>query len=147
MECFRRRIDLDVQIAQGVKFHDGTPFNADAVVFNFTRIVDPATKSEYAIFVLGPYDSSRAVDDSTIELKMTRTYSALIPGLSTHGMSMVSPAAVQKYGQDFAQHPVGTGPFIFKECIQKDHLMIKRTPTTTGHPAVRPTRARHISMR
>ncbi len=111
-----------------VKFHDGAPFNADAVVFNFNRMVDPATKSEYAIFELGPYDSSRAVDDSTVELKMTRKYSALIPGLSTYGMGMVSPAAVQKYGKDFAQHPVGTGPFMFKEWAQKDHLTIERNP-------------------
>ena len=116
------------KLRQGVKFHDGTPFNADAVVFNFNRMVDPATKSEYAIFELGPYDSSSAVDDYTVELKMKRKYSALIAGLTTYGMGMVSPTAAKNLGEDFAQKPVGTGPFMFKEWVQKDHLTIVQNP-------------------
>ena len=54
-----------------VTFQDGTPFNAEAVVFNLERIVNPDTKSEYAVFQLGPYESSRAVDEYTVEIVMS----------------------------------------------------------------------------
>ncbi len=116
------------KLRQGVKFHDGTPFDAAAVKFNFDRIVDPATKSQSAIFSLGPYDSTTVVDDSTIQVKFKTPYGRLPSSLATLGPSMVSPAAVQKYGQDFALHPVGTGAFVFKEYIQKQHVVITKNP-------------------
>ncbi len=116
------------KLRKDVKFHDGTPFNAQAVKANFDRIVDPATKSQYAVFIIGPFDSATVVDDYTVQLKFKSPYGRLLSALASLGLGMVSPAAVQKYGADFAQHPVGTGPFIFKEEVQNDHATLVRNP-------------------
>ncbi|HEU0114398.1 MAG TPA: ABC transporter substrate-binding protein, partial [Thermomicrobiales bacterium] len=115
-------------LRKGVKFHDGTDFNADAVKINFDRMVDPATKSEYAIFELGPYVGTEVVDPYTVNVKMSRPYGPLPVGLATYGMGMVSPAAIKKYGQDLGQHPVGSGPFMFKEWAPKDHVTVTAFP-------------------
>jgi len=115
-------------LRQDVTFQDGTPFNADAVKSNFDRMVDPATKSEYAIFELGPYVGTEVIDPYTVNVTMERPYGPLPAGLSTYGMGMVSPAAVEKYGQDFGQHPVGTGPFMLQELVPKDHVTVTAYP-------------------
>jgi peptide/nickel transport system substrate-binding protein len=122
------RLTWTFALRQGVKFHDGTDFNADAVKFNFDRMVDPATKSEYAIFELGPYVGTEVVDPYTANVKMSRPYGPLPVGLATYRMGMVSPAAVAKYGQDFGQHPVGSGPFMFNEWVPKDHVTLTAYP-------------------
>lgn len=116
------------KLRQGVKFHDGTPFDAEAVKFNFDRIVNPATKSQYAVFILGPYESSRVIDASTVELKLKSKYGRLLSALASGGLAMVSPAAAKQYGEDYAQHPVGTGPFKFQEWVQNDHVTLVRNP-------------------
>ena len=117
-----------LKLRTGVTFHDGTPFNAEAVVFNFDRIVDPATKSEYAVFQLGPYESSRAIDESTVEIKMSRPYGPLPVSLATYGIGMVSPAAVDQYGDQYGQNPVGTGPFKFVEWTPQNQVVLERNP-------------------
>ena len=116
------------QLRQDVKFHDGTAFNAEAVKINFDRMVDPATKSEYAIFELGPYAGTEVVDPYTVNVKMSRPYGPLPAGLATYGMGMISPAAITKYGQDFGQHPVGSGPYMFTEWVPKDHITLTAYP-------------------
>ena len=55
-------------LRQGVNFHDGTPFNAQAVAANLDRITNPMTASQKALFLLGPYTGYEIVDDYTIRL-------------------------------------------------------------------------------
>jgi peptide/nickel transport system substrate-binding protein len=123
-----------LKLREGVKFHDGTPFNAEAVVKNLERIVDPETKSERAKFFLGPYESSRAVDDLTVEIKMSERYGPLLNVLADI-IRIVSPAAIEQYGQDIYNHPVGAGPFIFKEWVLKDHITLVRNPDYNWAPS------------
>src|SRR5215207_3598413 len=58
-----------LKLRQGVAFHDGTPFNAQAVKFSFDRIADPKTKSLSAIGQLGPYEGTDVVDDYTVKVR------------------------------------------------------------------------------
>jgi peptide/nickel transport system substrate-binding protein len=116
------------KLKQGVTFHDGTPFNGAAVKFTFDRVVDPATKAGQSHDQLGPYDHTELVDDHTIKVVMKQPYSPLLTNLNGY-LGIVSPTAVQKMGlADFARHPVGTGPFIFKEWVAKDHISLTRNP-------------------
>jgi len=111
-----------------VTFHDGTPFDAAAVVFNLERIVDPATNSAVAVDILGPFASAEVIDDLTVAVNYsTETSStAVLDAFSQAYLSMVSPAAVEKYGEDFGRNPVGTGPFVFTEWVTNDHIRLDR---------------------
>lgn len=124
------------KLRQGVMFQDGTPFNAQAVKFNFDRIVDPALESRWAKQLIGPYDSSEAVDDYTVRIKLKDSYGPFLEALTQTFLGMVSPTAVQKWGKDYASHQVGTGPFIFKEYVPKDHLTLERNPDYNWAPAI-----------
>jgi len=116
------------KLRKGVRFTDGTPFNAAAVKFSMDRIVDPATKAGQARDQLGPYDHTEIVDDYTARIVMKEGYVALMTNLNGY-LGIVSPAAVKQMGSaDFARHPVGTGPFIFKEWVSKDHITLVRNP-------------------
>jgi peptide/nickel transport system substrate-binding protein len=123
-----------LMLHQGVTFHDGTPFSADTVKHNFDRIVDPATKSQKAVGLLGPYASTEAIDESTAKITLSDAYAPFIHSLASLYLVMESPAAIEKWGQDYGQHPVGTGPFMFKEWVQKDHLTIIRNPDYNWAP-------------
>lgn len=123
-------------LRQGVKFHDGTPFNAQAVKFNLDRIVDPQTKSQKAVFMLGPYDHAEVVDDDTIEVYLQQPFAPLLDSLSQVYLGMASPAAVKKWGRDYQMHQVGTGPFIFEEYVPKDHLTLVRNPDYDWAPTI-----------
>jgi peptide/nickel transport system substrate-binding protein len=106
----------------GVKFADGTAFNADAAVFSFDRIMK--TGSQYfsesnaglISYYTGAIDSYRKVDDLTFEIKTKGAY-ALLPN-DLPFLMMVSPTAVMKEGEEFAKNPVGAGPFKFSKLIQ-----------------------------
>jgi peptide/nickel transport system substrate-binding protein len=115
-------------LKKGVKFHDGTPFNAAAVKFTLDRIVDPATKAGQSHDQLGPYDHTEIVDDSTVKVVMKQPYAPLLTNMNGY-LGIVSPTAVQQMGMaDFARHPVGSGPFMFKEWVNADHVTLVRNP-------------------
>ncbi|HLY22333.1 MAG TPA: ABC transporter substrate-binding protein [bacterium] len=116
------------KLRRGVRFHDGTPFNADAVKFTMDRVVAPETKAGQSHDQLGPYDHTDVVDDATVRIVMKEGYAPLLTNLNGY-LGIVSPTAVKKMGlADFARHPVGTGPFMFKEWVAKDHVTLVRNP-------------------
>jgi peptide/nickel transport system substrate-binding protein len=136
-------LEYTFNLQEGVKFHDGTDFNADAVCFNFDRwynfkgLAQSPSASYYYQAVFGGfadsdnkgiYDSCEATDDKTAVVKITQVTSKLPAALSLPSFSMQSPDALKKYdadnmsGSDDAltyskyalEHPTGTGPFKFK---------------------------------
>jgi peptide/nickel transport system substrate-binding protein len=121
------------KLRKDVKFHDGTPFNAQAVKFTFDHIVDPNTKSKSAAGSLGPYQETQVVDDYTVKVVFKSANAAFMNEVA--GFAMVSPAAVQKYGDDFGHNPVGTGPFKFKEYIVGQHVTVERNPDYNWGPS------------
>lgn len=123
------------KLRQGVKFQDGTPFNAQAVKFSLDRIVNPDTKSRWAAGLLGPFDSAEVIDDYTIKIKMKQPYPTLFDSLSQTWLCIVSPTAVNKWGKDYRLHQVGTGPFRMVEYVEKDHLTLERNPDYNWAPS------------
>jgi peptide/nickel transport system substrate-binding protein len=113
------------KLRQGVKFHDGTDFDAEAVKFNFDRMQNPETKS-VRTGEIASIQNAEVVDKQTIKLNLKRPDAALLATLTDRAGMMISPEAVKKFGADLQRNPVGTGPFQFVEWVKDDHLSLKR---------------------
>ncbi len=122
-----------LKLREGVTFHDGTPFNAKALKFNFDRISNPETASKKAKGLLGNATTT-VVDEYTLEVEYEAPYAAFLDALSTPVMGIVSPASVEKFGADVGRNPVGTGPFKFVEWIAQDRIVLERNPDYNWAP-------------
>ncbi|OLC29395.1 MAG: hypothetical protein AUH31_07140 [Armatimonadetes bacterium 13_1_40CM_64_14] len=116
-------------LRQDVKFHDGTPLTAEAVKVTFDRIVDPNTRAQTAFSFIGPYDRSEVVDRYTVRVRFKSPNAAFLDGASSPYLGIISPAAVQKYGQDFGRVVfVGTGPFMLQSYTADAEVRLIRNP-------------------
>jgi peptide/nickel transport system substrate-binding protein len=117
-------------LREGVTFHDGEPWNADAAIYNYDRQVnrDSATfdteLNSVAGILLAGIESARKVDDMTIEL-VTEKPMADLPSMLALG-AFGSPKAIEELGDDFAFNPVGTGPFKFDSLQRGRELVLVR---------------------
>jgi peptide/nickel transport system substrate-binding protein len=123
-------------LKKGVSFHDGAPFNAEAVQFNLDRITSPELKSQKAAFMLGPYDRTEVVDERTVRIVLKQPFAPLLDSLSQVYLGMASPTAVQKWGTDYQLHQVGTGPFVMAEYVPGDHLLLTPNADYAWGPTV-----------
>lgn len=121
--------EYTLKLRNDVTFHDGTPLNAEAVKFTFDRIMDPETKSQTAISLMGPYESSEVVDDSTIKIKFKEAYAPFLNSLSLPYLSPQSPTAVKAAGKDYGITTlVGTGPYMFKSYAPDQEVVLVKNP-------------------
>ncbi|MGE5703032.1 MAG: ABC transporter substrate-binding protein [Clostridia bacterium] len=130
------------KLRQGVKFHDGTDFNAEAVVWNFERWADKShpfhNKDGYVYYndMFGGYKgdkdhsiaSVKAVDPYTVEFKLNRPVAPFLNNLGMYCFAISSPTAVQKFGDKYIENPVGTGPFKFVEWKRNDSITLEKNP-------------------
>lgn len=124
-------------LKRGVQFHDGTPFNAQAVARNIDRILDPAIASQRARFLLGTFARYEVVDEYTIRFIMSQPYSALLDGLSQVYLAIASPKALDAYQEDVTRyqfHQVGSGAFRFVEYLPEDRIVIERVANYAWKP-------------
>jgi len=128
-------------LREGVTFHDGTPFNADAVIYNFERwrFTDHPEHFESQVFeyyeaMFGGFDdtsviaSVEAVDDLTVKFTLNAPLAPFLANLAMDIFAISSPAAVEAAGEDYgtpAAGCVGTGPFKFVEWIEGDHITVE----------------------
>ena len=114
----------DIQLREGVTFHDGTPFNADAVVYSIGRAMDESNSrsSEY-----DHIESIATAGDYTVRITTTEPYAPTMASLTDPLVSIVSPDA-----SNLASNPVGTGPFMYDSNVFGASLSVVRNPDYWG---------------
>ncbi len=117
------------KLRPGVKFHDGTPFNAEAYKANYERQKDPVNKCRCA-FYLSNVNSVEAPDELTLVYNLkdpSVNYPALV-SYANQNAAVHSPTAWKTKGDDYNRNPVGTGPFVLKSWTAGDRMVLERNP-------------------
>ena len=117
-------------LREGVSFHDGSPLNAEAVVFSFERMINEDHPYHTGTFPLSFYFSAveniEAVDDMTVRFTLNEPFAPFLSNLAYPAGLIVSKAAVEQHGEDFDRNPSGTGPFKFAEWQSNTRVVVER---------------------
>jgi peptide/nickel transport system substrate-binding protein len=116
------------KLKSGVKFHDGTDFNAAAVKWNIEHRLNKDVASPQRALLEPIIDSVEAIDATTVAFNLKQRAPGLLALLGERPGFMISPTAAQKYGKDMGNNPVGTGAFIFKQWLKGSHVEVERNP-------------------
>jgi peptide/nickel transport system substrate-binding protein len=135
-------------VRPGVKFHDGTALDAEAVKFHFDRHMDPETaslrKSEF-----GPFDRAEITGPMTVKLTLKEPYSPFPFALFDWAGFVISPAAYKQWGKDdYRMHPAGTGPFKLVSYAKDQQTVVERNPDywRAGEPLLESVTFRAIPL-
>ncbi len=119
-------------LREGVTFHDGTEFNADAVKTNMDRILDEANQ----LGTFGQWDpivaSVNVTGPLALEVVTKQPAGGLLNLMASGYGGIISPAAIEEYGADLGRNPVGTGPFIFSDWEQGQRIVLTKNPDYWG---------------
>jgi peptide/nickel transport system substrate-binding protein len=124
----------EFKLQEGVKFHDGAPFNAEAVKKTFDRLLDPKTESPQRE-KFSMIKEVKVVDDYTVQLLLEYSYAPLLSILASQEGSIISPKAITENPDALSQHPVGTGPFVFESWKTGQEISLKRNENYWGKKA------------
>lgn len=117
--------EFTFKLRKGISFQDGAPFNAKAVKVNIERLM---TGKYVRSSLMDPVKELKIIDDYTVKFILKQPFGAFLNALAHPGALMLSPAALEKYGDDIGSHPVGTGPFVFQEWVSGSYVLIKKNP-------------------
>lgn len=130
------------KLRKDVTFHDGSAFDAEAVKFNFDRML----REDHPFYNTGPFPLSfnfstieavNALDSDTVEFKLKEAFAPFLSNLAYPTGLIVSPAAVEKSGKEYGRSPAGTGPFKFVEWQSGQRVVVERNPDYwDGAPAL-----------
>ena len=125
-------LNITLDLRKNVKFHDGTDFNADAVVFSFERQYNTSHPyheyGEWAYwgYMFSDIESVEKIKDYQVIIHLKKPNAAMMTSLAMFTVAIVSPTNAEKWGEDAFKHPVGTGPFEFVEWVKDDHITLNK---------------------
>jgi peptide/nickel transport system substrate-binding protein len=117
---------VTIKLRDGIKFNDGTPFDAAAVKTSLDR--HRTLKESSRASELAPVSSVKVVDPTTVELKLSKPFAPLTAQLADRSGMVMSPKQLKKLGDKFANDPVCVGPFKFSERTESDRIVLERAP-------------------
>ncbi len=124
-------------LRRGVRFQDGTPFNAEAVKINFDRARDPTHKlRRYSLYEM--ISSVDVVDEYTVRFTLRKPFGAMLYNFAHPASRIISPAAIKRGESFIARNMVGTGPFKFVSWTPGQEIVLERNPEywESGRPMV-----------
>ena len=122
------------KLRKGVRFHDGTPFDAEAVKLSIERQINPdhpankLGKYPFANYFFGNVKAVEVLAEDRVAFLLKEPRASFLAVLCAPAASIVSPAAVRKHGADYALTPVGTGPFRFASWDRGQRVVLERNP-------------------
>lgn len=131
-------------LRKGIKFHDGTKFDAKSVEFNFHRWMNSESPYHTGQFSYWRYNfggfpgvvkSVTALSDYSVEIVLSKPYSPFLSVLATPAFGIASPDAIMTYNEMYYQHPVGTGPFKYKSWVKGESITLERNNEYSGQKA------------
>ncbi len=124
-------VTWEFTLRDGVTFHDGTPFDAEAVKKTLERILDknePTPKAN----MFGMIKEVKVVDPKKVEIILHYPFAGLLSVLASAEGGIISPKAIEQYGKDLSKHPVGTGPFVFESWTPGQEIVIVKNENYWG---------------
>ncbi|HEU4847551.1 MAG TPA: ABC transporter substrate-binding protein [Rubrobacteraceae bacterium] len=112
-------------LRDGIKFHDGTEFNAEAVKYNLDRYQEEDSVRSTEV---EPIESVEAVDEYTVRVTLSEPFAPFLAVLTDRAGIMASPKAIEENNGRISKDPVGTGPFKFVERVRGDHITVEKNP-------------------
>jgi ABC-type transport system substrate-binding protein len=122
--------NITFDLRHGVKFHDGTDFNASAVVFSFDRQYNTSNPyheyGEWAYwgYMFSDIENVEKINDHKVRIVLSKPNAAILTSLAMFTAAIVSPANAEKWKEEAYKHPVGTGPFKFVDWEKDDHITL-----------------------
>lgn len=121
-------LTLILHLRKNVKFHNGEPFTSKDIVFSLER----AKKSPAIMTFYKDIDQIKPLDDYTVEITTKKPFGPLLGYLAHKGSAILNEKAVKEAGDNYAQHPIGTGPYKFVEWRSGDRIILKANPDYFG---------------
>jgi peptide/nickel transport system substrate-binding protein len=124
-------LNITFILRKNVKFHDGTDFNADAVVYSFERQYNTTHPDHeygewaYWGYMFSDIDWAEKINDYEVIIHLKTPNAAMMTSLAMFTVAIVSPTNAEKWGEDAFKYPVGTGPFKFVEWVKDDHITLE----------------------
>ncbi len=120
------------ELRDDVEFHDGAPFDAEAVQFNFERMLDEdhpyADTGPFPLAdqFFGQVDQVEVLDDYTVEFTLSEPFAPFLSNLAYPTGLLISPQAVEEHGEDVGRNPAGTGPYTFVEWLGNERVTLEQ---------------------